>query len=73
MFKSLSNKPYFKQKLLGLKMSKGIYLNQHINMFNHIISDLKQIYVKFEDKDKVLMLLNSLSTSTYKLLVTTLM
>ena len=34
-------------------MLEGIYLNQRINVFNHIISDLKQIYVKFEDKDDV--------------------
>ena len=43
-------------------------------MFNKIISDLKQIDVKFEDEDKALMLLNSLSTSSmYENLVTTLM
>ncbi|KAJ9678859.1 hypothetical protein PVL29_020909 [Vitis rotundifolia] len=39
-----------------------------------IISDLKRIDVKFEDKDKALMLLNSLpASSTYENLVTTLM
>jgi hypothetical protein len=40
---------------------------------NQIIGDLKRVDVKFEDEDKALMLLNSLSTSsTYENLVTTL-
>jgi hypothetical protein len=38
-------------------------LSQHINVFNQIIGDLKRVDVKFEDKDKALMLLNSLQTS----------
>ena len=43
-------------------------------MFNHIISNLKQIDVRFNDEDKMLMLLNSLpASSTYGNLVTTLM
>jgi hypothetical protein len=48
-------------------------LSQHINVFNQIIGDLKRVDVKFESKDKALMLLNSLPTSpTYENLVTTL-
>jgi hypothetical protein len=54
-------------------MAKGSDLSQHINVFNQIIGDLKRVDVKFEDEDKVLMLLNSLPTSsTYENLVTTL-
>ena len=74
MSKSLMKKLYLKQKLYGLKMTESSDLSQHINMFNQIISDLKRIDVKFEDKDKALMLLNSLpASSTYENLVTTLM
>jgi len=55
-------------------MSEGTNLNQHMNVFNRIVNYLKRIDVKFNDKDKVLMLLNSPPTSpTYKNLVTTLM
>jgi hypothetical protein len=54
-------------------MAKGSDLSQHINVFNQIIRDLKRADVKFEDKDKVLMLLNSLPIySTYENLITTL-
>lgn len=43
-------------------------------MFNQIVSDLKRIDVKFANKNKTLMLLNSLPVSpAYKNLVTTLM
>ena len=74
MSKLLRNKLYLKQKLYGLKMVEGSNLSQHINVLNHIISDLKQIDVKFEDEDKALMLLNSLpASSTYENLVTILM
>jgi hypothetical protein len=54
-------------------MVEGSDLSQHIKVFNQIIGDLKRVDVKFEDKDKALMLLNSLPTSsTYENLVTTL-
>jgi hypothetical protein len=73
MSKSLTNKLYLKQWLYGLKMAKGLDLSQHINVLNKIISNLKRVDVKFENEDKVLMLLNSLPTSsTYENLVTTL-
>jgi len=57
--------------LYGLKMAEGSDLSQHINIFNHIISDLKRVDVKFEDGEKALMLLKSLPVSnTYGNLVT---
>nr|TKR98112.1 hypothetical protein D5086_0000206600 [Populus alba] len=53
-------------------MSEGTNLNQHMDVFNRIVNYLKQIDVKFNDKDKVLMLLNSPPTSpTYENLVIT--
>ena len=72
MLKSLTNKLLLKKKLYGLKMAEGSALDQHINVFNKIISDLNRVDVKFEEEDKVLILLNSLPES-YDNLVTTLM
>ena len=40
MSKSLTNKLLLKKKLYGLKMAEGLALDQHINVFNQIISDL---------------------------------
>ena len=74
MSKSLSNKLYLKQKLYGLKMTEGSDLSQHLNVFNQIINDPRRVDVKFEDEDKALVLLNSLTAfPTYESLVTTLM
>ena len=72
MSKSLTNKLLLKKKLYGLKMVEGSELDQHINVFNQIISDLNQVDVKFEEEDMALILLNSLP-ETYNNLATTLM
>uniref|UniRef100_A0A2N9GFK1 CCHC-type domain-containing protein n=1 Tax=Fagus sylvatica TaxID=28930 RepID=A0A2N9GFK1_FAGSY len=72
MSKSLTNKLHLKQKLYGLKMTKGADLRQHINTFKQIISDMLRIDIKFEDEDKAMMLLTSLPAS-YEHLVTTLL
>ena len=46
-------------------------MNQHINVFNQIVSNLKQVDMNFDDEDIMLMLLNSLPTSLmYENLVT---
>ena len=70
--KSLMNKLLLKKKLYGLKMAEGSALDQHRNVFNHIISDLNRVDVKFEEEDMPLIFLNSLLES-YDNLVTTLM
>uniref|UniRef100_A0A2N9G1G5 CCHC-type domain-containing protein n=1 Tax=Fagus sylvatica TaxID=28930 RepID=A0A2N9G1G5_FAGSY len=72
MSKSLTNKLHLKQKLYGLKMTEGADLRQHINTFKQIISDMLRIDIKFEDEDKAMMLLTSLSAS-YEHLVMTLL
>ena len=69
--KSLTNKLLLKKKLYGLKITEGLALDQHINMFDQIISDLNQVDV-FQEEDMALILLNSLLES-YENLVTTLM
>ena len=53
-------------------MAKGADLAQHVHKFNQIISDLLRIDIKFDDENKAMMLLSSLSAS-YKHLVTTLL
>ena len=72
MSKSLINKLLPKKKIYGLKVAEGSTLDQHINVFNQIISDLNQVDVKFEEEDMALIILNSLPKS-YDNLVTTLM
>jgi hypothetical protein len=47
-------------------------MNEHLNDFNKMIADLKNLDVEIDDEDKVLLLLNSLP-DTYEHLVTTLL
>ena len=72
MSKPLTNKLNLKRKLYELNMVEGADLAQHVHTFNKIISDLLWIDTKFDDENKVMMLLSSLSAS-YEHLVTTLL
>lgn len=47
-------------------------MNEHLNNFNKIIADLKNLDVQINDEDKALLLLNSLP-DTYDHLTTTLL
>ena len=46
MSKLLPNELLLKKKLYCLKMAEGSALDQHINLFNKIISDLNRVDVK---------------------------
>ncbi|WRX23839.1 GAG-pre-integrase domain - like 7 [Theobroma cacao] len=63
MTKSFTNRLYMKQRLYTLKMSEGTSVNTHIDEFNRVILDLKNIDVKIEDEDLALILLCSLPQS----------
>jgi hypothetical protein len=52
-------------------MQEGANLTEHVNAFNHVVSELARIKVKLEDEDKTLLILTSLPKS-YKGLVVTL-
>jgi hypothetical protein len=71
MEKSLMNKLYAKQRLYGLRMQEGSDLQQHINVFQNILTDLTRLGVQMDDEDKAIILLCSLPGS-YDHLVTTL-
>uniref|UniRef100_A0A803PAJ2 Retrovirus-related Pol polyprotein from transposon TNT 1-94 n=1 Tax=Cannabis sativa TaxID=3483 RepID=A0A803PAJ2_CANSA len=58
--KSLVNKLYLKKKMYTLKMDDTKNLRNHLNEFNRIILDLRNIGVKIEDDDQGILLLSSL-------------
>lgn len=72
MTKTLTNWIYLKSKLYTCKMEEGTSIRDYVNKFDRIISDLKDVGVKIDDKDQALMLLLSL-TKKYENLVQTLM
>jgi hypothetical protein len=60
MKKSLTNRLYLKQRLCIFKMREGMALCDHLDYFNRIILDLKNIDIKVDDEDEALILLCSL-------------
>lgn len=69
--KSISNHLYLQERFHTLRMIEGTKLSDHFSVLNGIVTELKAIRVKIEDKDKALRLLWSLPTS-YKHLLPTL-
>jgi hypothetical protein len=56
MKKSLTNRLYLKQRLYTLKMKKGMLLCDHLDDYNKIILDLKNINVKVDDENQALVI-----------------
>ncbi|XP_045825325.1 uncharacterized protein LOC123917602 [Trifolium pratense] len=69
--KTRMNRLFTKMRLYSLKMREGSDLQQHVNTFNNIITELVKLGVKIDDEDSAIMLLCSLPSS-YKHLVNTL-
>src|SRR5256886_17428717 len=61
--KSLTNRLYLKKRLYNLRMVEGTPLKQHLDVFNSIIMDLRNIDIKVESEDQALIVLSSLLAS----------
>ena len=72
MTKSIENQLYLKKRLFHFDYKKGISMNEYLNNFIKILTDLKNLDVQIDDEDKTLLLLNSL-LDTYDHLTTTLL
>ncbi|KAM7500938.1 hypothetical protein LguiA_025352 [Lonicera macranthoides] len=70
MANSIENRLYLKKKLFRYEFSRGTSMNDHLDGFNKIISDLQGLDVEIDDEDKAILLLNSLPES-YDHLTTT--
>ena len=60
MTKSLPSRVYLKQKFYGFKMDEGKSLDDNLNDFYKLVSDLSSLEVQIEEEDKAIYLLNSL-------------
>lgn len=72
MTKSLTNRLYLKQCLYILRMREDMSLKAHLDKFNKIIMDLKNIDIKIDDEDQAIIILCHLLT-LYEYFVTTLL
>ena len=71
MTKSVKNHYYLKKKLFRFQYCASISMSEHLNYYNKILADFRNLEVDFSSKDKALLLLNSLP-NTYDHLITTL-
>lgn len=60
MTKSLPSRVYLKQKFYGFKMDEGKSVDENLNDFTKLLSDLCSLNVKIEEEDQAIYLLNSL-------------
>lgn len=58
-----SNKVHLMKKLFNLKMNEGGNIQDHVNNFNSVTSQLNLVKIDFDDEIKVLLLLFSLLES----------
>ncbi|KAM7505261.1 hypothetical protein LguiB_004165 [Lonicera macranthoides] len=71
MTNNIENRLYLKNKLFWYEFFRGTSINNHLDKFNKIISYLRGLDTRIDDKDKAILLLNSNSKS-YDYLTTTL-
>jgi hypothetical protein len=67
--KSLVNKPFLINKLYLMRMSDGSSMNEHLNAFNTILSQLSSVDIKITEEDKCISLLCSFPDSWNNLVV----
>lgn len=63
MTKSLTNQLFMKQRLYSYKLTEDKGMEDQIDEFNKVLDDLENLYIKLEDSDKTIMLLNTLPKS----------
>ena len=61
--KSLAKRLYVKRKLYTFSMKKGTTMKDHVDEFNKLILDLKNVNIMLEDEDRALILLSLLPYS----------
>ena len=60
MKKSLTSRLYLKQRLYTLKMREGTPVQEHLDEFNKIVLDMKNLDIKVKDEDQALIIFCSL-------------
>ena len=66
LMKSVESRLQLKSKLYQFRMKKGSTVNEHINRYIKLLTDLINVDAVVEEEDKAVILLNSLPPEEYE-------
>ena len=61
--KSIESRLQLKRRLYRFQMKRGLSIDEHMNNYTKLLTDLINVDVKFEEENKALILLNFLTKS----------
>ena len=70
--KSIESRLQLKRRLYRFQMKRGISVNEYMNSYTKLLTDLVNVDVKIEKEDKAVILLNSLPDKEYETFTLTL-
>ena len=70
--KSIESRLQLKRRLYRFQMKGGLSIDEHMNSYTKLLTDLVNVDVKINEEDKVVILLNSLPDEEYETFTLTL-
>jgi len=70
--KSIESRLQLKSKLYSFQMQRGCFINEHMNSYTKLLTDLVNVDVEIDEEDKAVILLNSLPQEEYETFTLTL-
>ena len=67
--KSIESRLHLKTKLYGFQIKEGCSVNEHLNRYTKLLTDLVNVDVEVNEEDKAEILLNSLMQRSIRLLL----
>jgi len=64
--KSIETRLQLKSKFYSFQMQRGCSINEHLNRYTMLLTDLVNVDVEIDEKDKTVILLNSLPIDEYE-------
>jgi len=64
--KSIESRLQLKRRLYHFQMKRGISIDEHMNSYTKLLTDLVNVDVKTDEEDKAMILVNSLPEEEYE-------
>ena len=70
--KSIKSRLQLKRRLYHFQQKRGYFIDEHMNSYTKLLTDLVNVDVKIDEEDKAVILLNSLPDEKYETFTLTL-